>query len=543
MVSPNTVVFRVDASLAIGSGHVMRSLTLAREIRAKGGTCTFICREHTGHLIDSIRDAGFACESLGMPNGNGGGSSLLTPDLSYWLGVTPESDAHDCIPILDRVQPEWLVVDHYGLDHEWENLVASHVGRIMVIDDLANRKHQCDLLLDQNLGRKAADYKKLVPLTCTVLVGPMHALLGPEFSRLRNQSLLRRKVTSLDSIVVAMGGVDAPNATGKVLEALKRCALPPHTRITVIMGLLAPALESIKLVAATMPYSTQVLVNIDNVGDVMAASDLAIGAVGGSAWERCVLGLPSILVILAENQKRGAIALAAKGAGVLLGEVADINLRLPVLMKELDNCKLREFSKAASMLTDGNGAFRVARHMSPPCTNDRNEFGSARPMCREDLRDVWAWRNHWEVRRYMRTQHEISWEEHLAWFASASIDPARHLLIYEDGKHARGFVSFTENGNEGSADWGFYLAPESPKGTGRKLARSALDFAFERMKLHKVCGQALGFNERSIRFHLNLGFVPEGVMRDQYFNGAVHHDVFNFGLLSHEWYSVREKCI
>lgn len=542
MVNEISVVFRVDASLAIGSGHVMRCLTLAHEIRTKGGSCTFICREHTGHLIDAISGAGFACENLDMPSGNGDSNSLLS-DHSYWLGVTQESDARDCIPILDRVQPDWLVVDHYGLDHEWENLVANHVGKIMVIDDLANREHQCELLLDQNLGRKAADYKNLVPLTCTVLVGPMHALLGAEFSRLRNKSLLCRETAGLDSIVVAMGGVDAPDATGKVLEALKRCALAPHTRITVIMGLHAPALESIRHTAATMPYATQVLVNIDNVGEVMAASDLAIGAVGGSAWERCVLGLPSILVVLAENQKRGAIALAAKGAGVFLGEVADINLRLPVLIGALDNCKLRDFSRAAAMLTDGSGAFRVARHMSLPSTNDRNELGSVRTMCRTDLRDVWAWRNHWEVRRYMRTQHEISWEEHLAWFASASIDPTRHLLIYEGQQQARGFVSFTESGDGGSADWGFYLAPGSPKGTGRKLARSALDFAFERMKMHKVCGQALGFNERSIRFHLNLGFVQEGIMRDQYFNGAVHHDVFNFGLLSYEWYSVREKCI
>lgn len=158
-----------------------------------------------------------------------------------------------------------------------------------------------------------------------------------------------------------------------------------------------------------------------------------------------------------------------------------------------------------------------------------------RPMVHADLERVLAWRNHPDVRRYMYTQHEITLDEHQRWFERTLPDPKKHLLIFEVNHLPLGFVNFNETGNGGIADWGFYVAPDAPKGSGRQLGCAALSHAFTQLKLHKVCGQALAYNKRSISFHKTLGFQQEGTLRDQHFDGERYHNVICFGLLSHEW--------
>lgn len=158
-----------------------------------------------------------------------------------------------------------------------------------------------------------------------------------------------------------------------------------------------------------------------------------------------------------------------------------------------------------------------------------------RPMTETDLEQVLSWRNHPEVRRYMYTTHEIGIEEHRKWFSGIKHDPAVDPLIYENHGLARGFVNITRTRCPEVADWGFYMAPDAPKGTGRSLGNQALTYVFRELGLHKLCGQALGFNERSISFHRALGFSEEGRLRDQHFDGHEFHDVFCFGLLKQEW--------
>jgi UDP-4-amino-4,6-dideoxy-N-acetyl-beta-L-altrosamine N-acetyltransferase len=157
-------------------------------------------------------------------------------------------------------------------------------------------------------------------------------------------------------------------------------------------------------------------------------------------------------------------------------------------------------------------------------------------MNQGDIEQVLAWRNHPEVRCFMYSQHEISVEEHAQWFAGASQDPQRHLLMFEINMTPLGFINIHQIASGGIADWGFYLAPDAPKGTGCTLGQVALRYTFEAAGLNKLCGQALAFNERSIRLHLNLGFQREGVLRQQYFDGLQYHDVVCFGLLAQEWH-------
>jgi UDP-4-amino-4,6-dideoxy-N-acetyl-beta-L-altrosamine N-acetyltransferase len=161
-------------------------------------------------------------------------------------------------------------------------------------------------------------------------------------------------------------------------------------------------------------------------------------------------------------------------------------------------------------------------------------------MHEADLEMVLAWRNHPEVRRYMYTQHEIALDEHRRWFEHCAGNPSKHLLVFELAGLASGFVSFTQIEGGKIADWGFYTMPDAPRGCGRLLGQAALQHAFSALGLHKVCGQALAYNERSIGFHRRLGFEQEGILRDQHFDGELYHSVVCFGLLESEWQARRE---
>ncbi|MGD9710315.1 MAG: UDP-2,4-diacetamido-2,4,6-trideoxy-beta-L-altropyranose hydrolase, partial [Halothiobacillaceae bacterium] len=235
-----SVAFRVDASLDIGTGHVMRCLTLADALAAGGAECRFICREHPGHLIEHIRGKGYRVDALPVGASllaiNGEGRPTESPPHAHWLGCRWETDAAETRAILCQDKPDWLVVDHYALDARWEKALKGSYKKLMVIDDLADRPHACDLLLDQNLGREPGDYEALVSAHCRRLIGPQYALLRPEFAALREYSLQRRRRPEPRRLLITMGGMDQPNATGKVLEALKTCPLPSDCQITVVMG-------------------------------------------------------------------------------------------------------------------------------------------------------------------------------------------------------------------------------------------------------------------------------------------------------------------
>jgi UDP-2,4-diacetamido-2,4,6-trideoxy-beta-L-altropyranose hydrolase len=363
------IAFRADASSQIGTGHVMRCLTLADALRAQGAGCYFISREHTGHLLEVISQRGFCVTALpaGLPPPS---NTFVSSDRAEesvhtsWLGCDWQADAQQTRTILATLQPDWLVVDHYALDQRWEIALQPHYQKLLVIDDLADRPHRCDLLLDQNLGRQPQDYAGLVPAQCQVLTGPQYALLRPEFPALRPYSLQRRERPTLKHLFISMGGVDLPNATGQVLQALKACALPQDCRISVVMGQQAPWLQQVRKQAQDMPWPTDVMVNITDMAQRMADSDLAIGAAGSTSWERCCLGLPTLMVVLADNQWPGARALQAVQAANLIGGVGEISTQLPLIVQALtQDLRLIQLSAAASAVTNGQGVDKTLRAM------------------------------------------------------------------------------------------------------------------------------------------------------------------------------------
>jgi UDP-2,4-diacetamido-2,4,6-trideoxy-beta-L-altropyranose hydrolase len=369
------VVFRVDASVQIGTGHVMRCLTLADELRHQGHQCRFISRDHQGHLGELIASKGFAFDLLSIPEGanidcwDDGDTAH-----AHWLGVTWQVDAEQSLAALESVEVDWLVVDHYALDARWEMRLAVVVKNILVIDDLADRSHECDLLLDQNLGRQEADYNQRVPAYCRRLIGPRYALLRAEFAKLREVSRQRRLKPQLKRILISLGGVDATNITGRVLNALAESDLPVETELDIVMGASAPYLEEVRRQAVRLPFRTTVSVDVTDMAERMYSADLSIGAAGSTSWERCCLGLPTVLVILADNQVSGARALHTWGAAIAIDHTTEaLETDLSASLIVLSGSKaLQRMSNAAAEVTVGDGVGRVVDALAE-VAGDMNE--------------------------------------------------------------------------------------------------------------------------------------------------------------------------
>jgi len=362
------IAFRADASIQIGIGHVMRCLTLAEALRSQGHECTFICRNHPGNLAELIEERGFQVLMLNLevPAREGtdskGDSAVAHAE---WLGASWQTDAEQTLSALAGINADWLVVDHYAVDARWESRVSTRVKDVMVIDDIADRPHECNVLLDQNLGRKAQDYDRLVPETCTRLIGPSYALLRPEFAELRERSLDRRHMPELKRILITLGGVDRDNVTGRVLGTLAQSTLPPETELDVVMGASAPALEAVRQQAERLPFQASVSVNVRDMAERMCMADLCIGAAGSTSWERCCLGLPSIMVVLAENQRGIGQALEQSGAAYLVAnEELPASLGRALNKLIVSSSALISLAAHAEGICDGLGSFRLVKELN-----------------------------------------------------------------------------------------------------------------------------------------------------------------------------------
>ncbi len=353
------IVIRVDASLEMGTGHVMRCLTLAEGLLSKGAEVQFICRNHKGNLIQLIQKKGFVVHVLESSQFSADSDKCNVNETLFhasWLGCGQENDAHECKLILQKKIPDWLIVDHYSIDEVWQSELKGLYQKLMVIDDLADRRHLCDILLDQTYGRLPESYHNLVSNKCNLLLGSQYALLREEFSQWREYSLKRRKKPDFKTLLISMGGVDPDNVTGKVLHELNNCKLPESINIIVIMGKTAPHVNSVKMQAETMVNKTTIKFDATNLAEIMSDADIAIGAAGTTSWERCCLGVPSLLWVLAENQKVIAKNLNEKNIVCLFESFDQLCLSLKKLSENLS-----EYSSNAIKVTDGTGVRKVVK--------------------------------------------------------------------------------------------------------------------------------------------------------------------------------------
>lgn len=341
----------------MGTGHVMRCLALAEALQARGVQPSFICRAYPGHLIATLRERSSPVAVLPTPKTP---ASTVEEDYAAWLGVSQSEDGEQTLATLQGARPDWLVVDHYALDAEWEQRLCPHVGRLLVIDDLANRDHDCDVLLDQSYSAEGERrHVGLVPERCRLLVGPRYALLAPEYASYRQAQPPRDG--TVRRVLVYFGGADPSNMTGQALTALSAPELS-HLAVDLVIGTNHPHREALEIQAAGRS-GTYVHGTRPHLADLMNRADLAIGAGGATTWERMCLGLPSLVVSIAENQRPTCEALAAAGLIQYVGDLrsvgaAQIRDALKPLLENRD--RLATLSSRGQQLVDGRGASRVA---------------------------------------------------------------------------------------------------------------------------------------------------------------------------------------
>lgn len=346
---------RLDASLHIGVGHLMRCLTLADQLKQQGADVVFFTRG-----IAPAWEATIKCHGHDY-------RLVAAPEEEPWNGQFEVEDwMADAVAVKSALDNsfglDWMVVDHYGLDVCWEQEVRSIARNILVIDDLADRRHDCDALLDQNLSPPGVDrYEALIPETSHRMIGCHYALLREEFLQARRD--LRERNGMLENVLVFYGGGDATNETEKALEGLQ--LFGEVLELHVVIGAVNP--HKLRLEQFIRKFEHAHLhVNIDYMPRLMANADLCLGAAGTATWERCALGLPALMTCVADNQVDIARNVEAAGAARYLGYFTDVNaICIADALRDLRSQphSLRIMGNVARALVDAAGARRVATHM------------------------------------------------------------------------------------------------------------------------------------------------------------------------------------
>ena len=504
------VIIRTDASVRIGTGHVMRCLTLAKTLQDRGAKVWFISRELKGNLFRMIREAGI--DLVGLPPASETNGERAGSRYAHWLEVPQEQDIDETLRAIRGIGGvNWLVVDHYGLDKRWESDLRPHVEKLFVIDDLADRPHDCDILLDQNLHEgMEGRYSAMLPQKCRQLLGPDFALLRPEFLAARKS--LRKRDGSIRRILVFYGAFDSTNETAKALEALKRWNVPGIVA-DVVVGQDNPHQENIKATCQTIP-NVSFHCQVSNMGHLMARADLALGAGGTVTWERCCLGLPALVTTVASNQEELALSCAKKGVLFLLGKSSDVSafdmeIALRTFLRSPE--ALVAFSQKGMEIVDGRGSLRVAGWLSPPHI-------ILRRATIEDCDAIYRWRNAEETRRHIFHPDPIPLESHIRWFRKLLEDANRVLLIGETAGEPVGVLRYDMQGSEALIS--VYLVPGTHgHGTGTHLIRSGSTWLKQYYpQIRSIKAEVMPTNITSRKAFINAGYKENMITFKEDFN-------------------------
>ena len=407
---PKSAIFRCDASPTMGGGHVQRCLVLADVLASAGWNCRFACSPESTDIVPGLA-AG--------PHG---------------LIVLEEPDFRDGTRLREVVPDgcDLLVVDHYGLGAAYESSLRGWTASIMAIDDLADRSHDCDILLDQTPDASAGRYAGLVPERCLKLLGGEYALLRPQFERARwanGDTLVRHEARR---VLIGFGAVDGKNLSAASVAAAGRAS--PALKSRVIVGRAARGLPQLRKLAAD--GACELAIDVGDMAAAMLAADFAIGAGGTSSLERCCMGLPTLLVVTADNQKTVAEALQTRHAARIVAsypEVSDAAIEAGVRSLIADGDSLREMSRAALTVCDGLGARRALHAIAAPQTADGGAV-RLRPAGADDSEAIFGWQQHPQTRRFFRHPEAPSRAEHAQWFADKLRDPgcALNIITHND---------------------------------------------------------------------------------------------------------------
>lgn len=441
------IAIRADASVAIGSGHIRRCLALAHQLRLLGAEVRFVARDLGFDTRALVRTAGYRCELLPAP------SELATPDPAvphaHWAGVAADVDAAQTAVTLAPWQPDWLLVDHYGFDARWHRTARATLGcRIAVIDDLADRALAADLIVDHNYAPDhRIKYADRLVERARLLGGPRYALLGPAFADAPRYQLR----DTVASIGVFMGGIDGANASMRVIEAIDASCF--DGAVEIVSTAQNPNLPELSAAVAARPGATLSL-DLPDLAGFFARHDLQIGAGGGASWERCCIGAPTLLLVVADNQRAVVPDLAVMGViattwphGAM--DVPAIAAAIDALIA--DPAQRSAMSDRTRALVDGLGARRVALALMADAVR-------VRPATTDDAELAWRWRNDPATRAVSRDGGEIAWEAHLGWFTRTLANPDRQLLIAQIGSVPVGVIRFDAI-DAGRTEVSLYLDP------------------------------------------------------------------------------------
>ena len=429
-----TVAIRVDASTRMGTGHVMRCLTLATKLKEHGVKVIFLSKKHQGNLNNFIKQNGFELLELSAPK-----QSIESQiDEKLWLGCNYQDDVKECQQALNGLIINLLIVDHYSLDHQWHKLIKTqHQNnksqaqplKIMVIDDLANRKHDCDILLDQTLGRETCDYKNLVPNHCQLLLGADFIMLRDEFLQSRQLAKNKRKQTSsVSNILITMGGTDPDNIAEKLLNWLIKFKQSNNkTQVTLVSNQASPFIENLKAIGTNHSWIT-IVSNPESMSKLMLTADIAIGSSGATAWERCCLGLPSLSIISAKNQSFLNKSLSKAGAIINLGHFSDLNYtNFTESLKQVINVtsSYQEMVTQSFACCDGLGITKVAKALVATLSHDV----FLQEASYDDCQVMFNWQSNSEIRKYSHNPEPVKWQQHCDWLKSTLASNNKHLYM------------------------------------------------------------------------------------------------------------------
>jgi UDP-2,4-diacetamido-2,4,6-trideoxy-beta-L-altropyranose hydrolase len=483
------VLIRADASPTIGSGHIARCLTLARVLRRQGSHVAFACRQLPGHRLDSLAAEGFETFALPDRYPDEDPRQAIESMLPWQADIAALGQVLDKRPAFD-----WIIIDHYGLDHHWQTAARRWTPRIAAVDDLATRQYRVDLLLNQNLSGTADAYASLLSADCRTLLGPRFAMLREAFCcpAIAIKPRARR-------VLVNFGGFDAVMQTHHAMLAL---ADFDELEVDFVAGADNPAWEPMHVLAATRP-NWRLHRFVSDFHRLMTEADLFIGAGGGTSWERAAMGLPTICIAVSNNQQANGEVMAAAGAHVFLGareQVSVEQLRQAIAFVAANQGLRQSLAERSRQLVDGRGALRVAAALAGAVL-------AVRKATVADARLLFDGRNAEAVRRVSLDSRVIDWPSHQAWLAASLNNAQRLLLIAEADDGPVGMLRYDLEGQ--AAEVSIYLFEgRFGLGWGRALLARGEAFATAHWPhLHTLNAQVLPDNQPSLKVFREAGFT------------------------------------
>lgn len=464
------VVFRTDASSVIGNGHLVRCLTLAKSLKKLNTECEFICRENKNDLFKEINKENFKLTLLPNLNNKTNKKKIIKTN---WLGLNWKDDANQTINALKGYKIDWLIIDHYGIGREWEKKLRTYTQNIIVIDDLANRNHDCDILIDQNLIANFKNrYKNLLPNHCNTFLGPSFAILQNKYKDLHLVAQPRKNITK--NILIYFGGTDQIRLIEMTLSSFYRLNRDDINLDIVISSKNSEISKIQKLIKNNK--NIRIKKNLKSLAPLMLKADLAIGACGTTTWERCCLGLPSIVITIAEHQKLIAKELQKRQLIKWLGHHDSIKASsiYKALLSLIDQSQ-EKWSKECMLVTDGSGSEKIASIIA---LNSKTKlFIRSATINDEDLLLHWA--NDNLVRSNGFNSKIITKKIHSDWFKFRLNNPGicKIYILETNEKAPIGQVRFEKIDNRWYINYSL-----ASFARGKKISSNLLDIAIKKFK-------------------------------------------------------------